>query len=154
MRIIPAHEKYRHWAGTRPWRVDLRSVRISQPPDYRTYSPEVTSLRSNLPVHRSVSRQEQPYHADLIIISDILSDVKAFFSVFHNFFEKSLGAAGITREWGHFPRQALFLRSSLRICSAQAGKMSRLIKAGTFHSSSLHFRFSMYSRFSSPARPR
>ena len=26
----------------------------SQPPDYRTYSPEVTSLRSNLPVHRSV----------------------------------------------------------------------------------------------------
>ena len=61
----------------------------SQPPDYRTYSPEVTSLRSNLPVHRSVSRQEQPYHADLIIISDILSDVKAFFSVFHNFFEKS-----------------------------------------------------------------
>ena len=35
------------------WRGDLRRrTEISQPPDYRTYSPEVTSLRSNLPVHR------------------------------------------------------------------------------------------------------
>ena len=100
VRIIPAHEKYRHRAGTRPWRVDLRSVRISQPPDYRTYSPEVTSLRSNLPVHRSVSRQEQPYHADLIIISDILSDVKVFFSVFHNFFQKISDALRCTRKRG------------------------------------------------------
>ena len=38
------------------WRGDLRRrTEHPQPPDYRTYSPEVTSLRSNLPVHRSVN---------------------------------------------------------------------------------------------------
>ena len=33
------------------WRSTQRTD-PSQPPDYRTYSPEVTSSRSNLPVHR------------------------------------------------------------------------------------------------------
>ena len=61
------------------------AYRTSQPPDYRTYSPEVTSLRSNLPVHRSVCAQKGFHHADLIIISDIQRNVKTFFSVFHSF---------------------------------------------------------------------
>lgn len=44
------------------WRGDLRRrTEISQPPDYRTYSPEVTSLRSNLPVHRICKRLRACY---------------------------------------------------------------------------------------------
>ena len=85
----------------------------SQPPDYRTYSPEVTSLRSNLPVHRSVCAQKGFHHADLIIISDIQRNVKTFFSVFHSFFEIFLAVRGCTRQRGkcpppgHFPLRYL-----------------------------------------------
>lgn len=96
------------------WRGDLRRrTEISQPPDYRTYSPEVTSLRSNLPVHRSVCAQKGFHHADLIIISDIQRNVKTFFSVFHSFFEIFLAVRGCTRQRGkcpppgHFPLRYL-----------------------------------------------
>ena len=41
-------------AGTCPWHSDLRRGEgHSQPPDYRTYSAEVTGSRRNLPHHRS-----------------------------------------------------------------------------------------------------
>ena len=85
----------------------------SQPPDYRTYSPEVTSLRSNLPVHRSVCAWKGFHHADLIIISDIQRNVKTFFSVFHSFFEIFLAVRRCTRQRGkcpppgHFPLRYL-----------------------------------------------
>ena len=59
VRIIPAHEKYRHMmqhpAGTLLAQRSTQRTDSSQPPDYRTYSPKVTSLRSNLPVHRSAA---------------------------------------------------------------------------------------------------
>ena len=89
------------------------AYRTSQPPDYRTYSPEVTSLRSNLPVHRSVCAWKGFHHADLIIISDIQRNVKTFFSVFHSFFEIFLAVRGCTRQRGkcpppgHFPLRYL-----------------------------------------------
>jgi len=46
VRIILTHEKYRrNTAGIQTWRSDLRNVQIpSQPPDHRTYSPEVTEV--------------------------------------------------------------------------------------------------------------
>ena len=83
------------------------AYRTSQPPDYRTYSPEVTSLRSNLPVHRSVCVRKGFHHADLIIISDIQRNVKTFFSVFHSFFEIFLAVRGCTRQRGKCPPRAI-----------------------------------------------
>ena len=60
---------------------------FSQPPDYRTYSPEVTSLRSNLPVHRSCAHWacDVPV-AYLTIIKEKSPVVKGIFSVFHEIF--------------------------------------------------------------------
>lgn len=55
----------------------------SQPPDYRTYSPEVTSSLSNLPVHRSSALLGFLSHADLLIIKEKCAVVKRIFSVFY-----------------------------------------------------------------------
>ena len=114
VRIIPTHEKDRHCGRYLSHGMAIYAAyRTSQPPDYRTYSPEVTSLRSNLPVHRSVCAQKGFHHADLIIISDIQRNVKTFFSVFHSFFEIFLAVRGCTRQRGkcpppgHFPLRYL-----------------------------------------------
>ena len=92
MRIIPAHEKYRHKAGR--YYVHGMAIyathRTSQPPDYRTYSPEVTSSRSNLPVHRSSTRRCVSSRADLLIIKDNSPTVKRIFSVFYKNFQNFL----------------------------------------------------------------
>jgi len=65
VRIIPAHEKYRRRAipaGTLIMaRRSTQRTDPSQPPDYRTYSPKVTSWRSNLPVHRNSARQDTAF---------------------------------------------------------------------------------------------
>ena len=114
VRIIPTHEKDRHCGRYLSHGMAIYAAyRTSQPPDYRTYSPEVTSLRSNLPVHRSVCAWKGFHHADLIIISDIQRNVKTFFSVFHSFFEIFLAVRRCTRQRGkcpppgHFPLRYL-----------------------------------------------
>ncbi len=61
--------------------------RTSQPPDYRTYSPEVTSSRSNLPVHRSSTRRCVSSRADSLIIKENFLDVKRILSVFYKIFQ-------------------------------------------------------------------
>ena len=66
------------------------TYRSSQPPDYRTYSPEVTSSRSNLPVHRNSTRRCVSSRADLLIIKENPLDVKRIFSVFYKIFQKFL----------------------------------------------------------------
>jgi len=57
-------------AGILSWRSDLRNVQIHpQPPDYRTYSPEVTEQARNLPVHRSLrALWHIPFHTRSIIV--------------------------------------------------------------------------------------
>ena len=53
VRITPGHEKTGMMTGRFPSRQTIYAVaRSSQPPDYRTYSAEVTSFLSNLPHHR------------------------------------------------------------------------------------------------------
>jgi len=69
------------------------TYRTSQPPDYRTYSPEVTSSRSNLPVHRSAKMGIVRPNACLIIIKENPPDVKRIFSVFDKIFQKFLAQA-------------------------------------------------------------
>ncbi len=66
--------------------------RTSQPPDDRTYSPEVTSSRSNLPVHRSAAGRVFPFHASLIIIKDFPRNVNRNFYVFYEILKIFLGA--------------------------------------------------------------
>ena len=94
VRIIPTHEKYRlkdmllrpvtdHGVAI------YATYRSSQPPDYRTYSPKVTSSRSNLPVHRKF-HAEYSFRADSLIIKEKFCDVNRFFSVFHENSEKIL----------------------------------------------------------------
>ena len=73
------------------WRSTQRTD-LSQPPDYRTYSPEVTSSRSNLPVHRSAAGRVFPFHASLIIIKDFPRNVNRNFYVFYEILKIFLGA--------------------------------------------------------------
>ena len=122
VRIIPTHEKDRHCGRYLSHGMAIYAAyRTSQPPDYRTYSPEVTSLRSNLPVHRSVCARKGFHHADLIIISDIQWNVKTFFSVFHSFFEIFLAVHGCTRQRGKCPPPDYFpLRYSIPNQAASA----------------------------------
>ena len=65
-------------------RGDIRSAQNPQPPDDRTYSAEVTSLRSNLPLHRicaHLSSIARPY-----IILHAAVNVKHFLQLFLVFF--------------------------------------------------------------------
>ncbi len=74
------------------WLGDLRRrTESSQPPDDRTYSPEVTSSRSNLPVHRICKRLRvfyAPSRAYPHIIKENPLVVKGIFSYFSKIFQK------------------------------------------------------------------
>ena len=116
MRIIPAHEKYRHKAGR--YSVHGMAIyathRTSQPPDYRTYSPEVTSSRSNLPVHRSSTRRCVSSRADLLIIKDNSPTVKRIFSVFYKNFQNFLAVDICHFSWDKCGNDPHFLWVALK----------------------------------------
>ena len=73
------------------------TYRSSQPPDYRTYSPEVTSFRSNLPVHRSTGDRTSPFPHSHYMIKENSLAVKRNFSVFDEILKIFLAG----RKWGN-----------------------------------------------------
>ena len=89
MRIIPAHEKNRRKIrNSGRWVMAQRYTQRtdSQPPDDRTYSPEVTSFEQS-PGSSQCRARISPLVTDLLIIIDSSSFVKKNFSVFYKFFK-------------------------------------------------------------------
>ena len=73
-------------AGTCPWHSDLRRGKgHSQPPDYRTYSAEVTGYAAISRIIAVLARASYlgTPSASFIIILDTSQNVNTFFSVFY-----------------------------------------------------------------------
>ena len=86
VRITPGHKKTGMMTGRFPSCQTIYAVaRSSQPPDYRTYSAEVTSFLSNLPHHRRLRPSRR-----LVIIQQHRRVCQAFFKNFFVVFFRPL----------------------------------------------------------------
>ncbi|MCB6899797.1 hypothetical protein LI036_06645 [bacterium 210917-DFI.7.65] len=89
MRIILRHKKNRRSnpAGFLTCAA-IYAIQFSQPPDFRTYSAEVTGPGPQSPAssHLQRSRAYHPPVACLTIIQDLQKNVKQFFDLFYNLF--------------------------------------------------------------------
>ena len=71
----------------------------SQPPDYRTYSPEVTSFEQSPGSSQCCMGMAWPFHASLIIIKEIPTNVKRNFSVFYKIMQIFLERRATVQNW-------------------------------------------------------